>query len=257
MSLTTFSIFYYDFEIDSDHLYIDFDEGSGELTATVDQGAYTPTELAEKIKLAMDAAGTLVYTVVFNRADETFKISSTASFDLLVQNGSSANKAYEIFGFTGADRTGASSYTGARAGDFYAPQFILQDHVSSDNFQRMIKPTVNVTSTGAVEVVRFGTERFIQANIKYANNIMEANDGRVIKHNPEGVEDLQRFMQFIITKKKFEYMPDYSSRNTFQTVILESTEQEKEGTGFTLKELYDKGLPNFFETGKLVFRVIE
>jgi len=257
MSLTTFSVFYYDFEIDSDAYQISFDEGAGELTADVDFGSYTPTELAVAIKTAMDATGLLTYTVTFNRADRNFTISSTAAFDLLVSSGASAVKAFSRFGFTGADLTGLSTYTGGESGDAYFPQFILQDHVSSDNWQSLIKPSVNLTASGQVEVIRFGVEKFIQMNIKYITDLANAPDGKAIRKNPTGVADLQRFLQFVTLKKRVEFMPNELARSTFQTVLLETTDKEKDGTGYLLKELYDKGLPNIFETGKLVWRLIE
>ncbi len=255
MSLTTFSIFYYDFEIDADNYQISFDEGGGELTADIEFGSYTPTELATEVKTAMDAAGTLVYTVTFNRSTRTYTISSTAAFDLLISSGASAVKAFSKIGFTGVDQTGASTYSGSPAGDFYAPQFILQDHISTDNHQNLIKPSVNLTASGQVEVIRFGVEKFLSLNIKYITNLVM--DGRVIKSNSTGIADAQRFLQFVTLKKRVEFMPNELSRNTFQTLILDSTEQQKDGTGYILKELYDKGLPNIFETGKLVWRLIE
>lgn len=256
MSLTTFSVFYYDFEFTDDFQYIDFDEGSGELTATVAVGSYTPTEMAEQIQDAMNAVGTLTYVVTFNRSDRTFTIESTAgNFDLLVTSGSSANKAYSKFGFTGADRTGDDEYTGVAAGFEYIPQFILQDHIPTENFQSLIDPSINRSSTGKVEVIRFGVEKFLQCNIKFATDL--AMDGRVIRNNPDGVNDLIALMQYLMTKKPAEYMPDKANRNTFQKLILESTGSERDGSGFKLKELYDQGLPNFFETGNLVFRLIE
>lgn len=258
MSLSTFSIFYFNFEINEDFRYLNFDEGSGELTASIELGAYTPTQLAEQIAIAMNAVGTFAYTVVFNRTSRSFTISSlSGSFDLLVSTGSSDASAYSVIGFVGADRTGTSTYTGAESGNIYEPQFILQDHISSENFQSLISPTVVKTAAGQVEVIRFGVEKFVQMNIKWINNKFDASDSRIFKYNPEGIEDAQEFLQYLVTKKPVEFMADISALNTFQQLLLESTEQDQMGTKYQLKELYDKGLPNFFETGKLVFRVIE
>jgi len=255
MSLTTFSAFYYGFEFDSDFRYIDFDEGSGALQAEVALGSYTPTEMALVIQEAMNAVGTLTYVATFNRSDRSFTISSTANFDLLVSSGLASNKAYPAFGFTGVDRTGASTYTGGFAGSEYLPQFILQDHISTDNLQKLINPSINKSADGTVEVIRFGTEKFMQCNIKYATDLHIG--GGSFKNNPSGVSDLQTFMQYITNKKPVEFMPNELSRNTYQKLLLESTVEEKDGTGYLLKELYDKGLPNIFETGIMRFRLIE
>lgn len=255
MSLTTFSAFYYNFEFDGDSQYFCIDEGSGELIAEVALGEYTPTDMALVIQEALNNVGTLGYTVAFNRADRSFTISATGNFDLLVSSGSVTQQSYPRFGFTGADRTGASSYTGSHSGNEYLPQFILQDHISTDNYQKLVSPSVNKSAAGDVEVIRFGVEKFLQCNIKFITN--KISDGKVIRYNPTGVEDAQAFMQYITQKKPLEYMPNELSRNTYQKMVLESTELDNKGTGYKLKEMYDRGLPNFFETGPLVFRLVE
>jgi hypothetical protein len=255
MSLDTFSIFYYGFEITDSSRYISFDEGGGELTATLTMGSYTPTDIATEAQTALNAAGALTYTVTFNRSTRTFTIAATGTFSLLVSSGTSGASAFSMFGFTGTDRTSAATYTGGVAGSEYRPQFILQDHISTDNFQKLVSPKVNKAANGSVEVVRFGTEKFLQVNLKYITN--KESDGRVIKYNASGVSDAQYFMRWITLKKEVEFMPSISDRSTYQSFILESTPDDKDGTGYKLKELYDKGLPNFFETGPLVFRLIE
>lgn len=256
MSLTTFSVFYYNFEFDGDSRYFCFDEGGGELIAEIALGEYTPTDAALAVQEAFNNVGALGYTVSFNRTDRSFTISvASGTVDLLVSSGSAAGQAYSKIGFTGADRTGAATYTGSPAGNEYLPQFILQDHISTDNYQKLVSPSVNKSAAGDVEVIRFGTEKFLQCNIKFVTN--KVSDGKVIRYNPTGVEDLQSFMQYIMQKKPIEFMPNELSRNTYQKMILESTESDSKGTGYKLKELYDKGLPYFFETGPLTFRLVE
>lgn len=254
MSLSTFSVFYYGFEFDTDTQYIDFDEGSGALQAEVELGSFTPTEMALNIQEAMNSVGVLTYTVTFNRADRSFTIDSTANFDLLVSSGVSANKAYPAFGFTGSDRTSASTYTGGFSGNEYLPQFVLQDHISTENLQKLVMPSINKSASGVVEVIRFGVEKFMQCNIKFATNLHIG--GNHFKNNPSGVEDLQAFMQYITQKKPVEFMEDELTRSTYQKMLLESTVEERDGTGYLLKELYDKGLPDIYETGLLRFRLV-
>lgn len=256
MSLTTFSIFYYNFSVTNDTKYISFAEGGPELIAEIEVGDWTATELASKIKIALDTAGANVYTVVFDRVNRTYEISSTVNFDLLVSSGTSGASAFPLIGFTGSDRTGAGAYeSNLGSGDTYEPQFILQDHIPSTNYQKLVNPAVNKTATGRVEVVRFGTEKFIQMNFKFITDVLQ--DGKVIKNNPTGVADLQRFMQFAMTKRVFEYMPNINDRSLYEAVILESAPGASDGTGYQLKELYDKGLPGFFETGVFTLRVVE
>jgi hypothetical protein len=256
MSLATFSTFYYGFTVTDENKYISFAEGGPELIGEIEVGDWTASELQIKIKTALDIAGANVYTVSFDRATRLFTISTTVNFSLLVASGTSGASIFGLIGFTGADRLMAGTYTGnAAAGDIYNPQFIIQDHISSDNFQKLVNPSINKTASGRVEVIRFGTEKFIQCNFKFITN--EAQDGKVIKNNPTGVEDLQRFMQFLIQKKPVEFMKDSAVRSNFQKVLLESFPNASDGTGYQLRELYDRGLPNYFETGIFTFRVLE
>lgn len=259
MSLTTFSIFYFQYEFDDTTRYINFKEGGGpELTAEVTLGSFTPTQMATNIENALNTAATvLAFTVTFNRDDRTFTIAATGTFSLLVATGSSGSLAFPAFGFFGANRTGAATYTGSPAGNEYKPQFILQDHISTDNWRNLVKPSLNTAANGNVEVIRFGVEKFMQANIKYITDLEFVADGKVIRKNMGAVAGAQTFMNYITQKKPFEFMPNELSRSTFQSFILDSTADFKDGTGYKLKELYDKGAPNIFETGKLVLRLIE
>lgn len=255
MSLETFSKFYYGFEFDEDTQYIDFSEGGPQLTAEVTLGAYSPQQMAVEITTALNAVGALVYSCSFDNSDRTFTITGSSTFSLLVTSGTSGAKAFSAFGFSGADKTSASTYTGNAAGSVFEPQFILQDHISTDNYQRLVMPSVNKAADGTVEVIRFGTEKFLQSNIKFITN--KLSDGKVIKYNPTGVEDAQDFLQWLTLKKPVNYIEDILYPATYQTMILDSTPDNKDGTGYKLKELYDKNLPGFFETGILVFRLIE
>lgn len=257
MSLTTFSQFFYDLQITPDNLYLDFDEGSGELTAEVDLGSYSPVQGLTKIADAMTTAGTQAYSITLDRATRLVTISAPGPFDLLVSTGSSVGSdCFSTIGFNGADRTGSNSYTGdTPILSVYRPQFVLQDYIKPDHWQKLIDPTSKKTADGKIEVIKFGVETFVQMNIKFATNKKMSN--QVIKNNPSGVEDLAAFMQFAVTKSQVEFMPDLSDPNTYLTLILERTSEDQNGTAFRLRELYDRGLPEFFETGIISWRVIE
>ncbi len=82
-------------------------------------------------------------------------------------------------------------------------------------------------------------------------------DGRLIKNNPTGVDDANTFMDYVTKVAPIEFMADIGDRSTFNTIQIESTPQSKDGIDYTLKEWYDKGLPQIFETGVLTFRVID
>lgn len=255
MSLTTFSIFYFDYEVTGDNKFLNFKEGVGpELTAEIQVGSYTFSTLASAIKTALEVAGALTYTITPNRSDRSYTISSTSTFSLLVSTGSSFANIFSTIGFTGSDRTGLSTYTGSTSGQAYEPQFILQDHTPSTNSKKAVEASIRKTASGRVEVVKFGTESFVKFNIKFANDYQQ--DGRVIKNNQSGVSNLQTFMQFLITKAPIEYMPNIDDRSTFEKLMLESSPMDRDGIGYELMEMVDKNLPNYFETGILKFRVV-
>jgi hypothetical protein len=256
MSLTTFSKFYYGHTIDSTNLCLDFKEGAGpELQANLNPGDYTLTEFAVEIKRALDAIGALTYTVTVDRTTRKITISSTSNFSLLVTTGTRVgSSAWGLMGFTGADKTGASSYQSqVGSGSEYLPQQILREHIPSENFKEKTDAVVNQSASGKVQVILFGTTRFIQINIKYATNIAVSNLQVGIEYQANGVENLLAFMDYLVTKAKFEYMPNRSIPGTFQKVLLERSEESRNGTAYKLKEL-KKG-PGYFETGTLVLRV--
>jgi hypothetical protein len=155
-----------------------------------------------------------------------------------------------------ADKTGASTYTSETGGGFeYTPQFWLQSYVSSENFIEASDGVVNQAVDGSVEVVRFGETRFMEAEIRFAMNVAPGLDTGPILPYTDGVEQLQRFMRYLITKGPVEFMPDTGNRAEFETFILESTVKDSKGLGFKLKERLDIA-PGIFDTGVLTFRKV-
>jgi hypothetical protein len=258
MSLTTHSKFYFGYEISDEALYIDFDEGGAELTAELDIGNYTLTDFADELARALNEAGALTYSVDVNRSTRVLTISATGNFTLRITSGSHlGTTAFGVAGFTGADVTGDNEYIGnAGAGSEYVTQFILQSYVSPEDFQEAIYGTVNQSASGAVEVVTFGELRFIEANLKYVTNVSHGATG-VIRSDSSGVAKLRTFMQYLTTKAPLEFMPDEDTPATYYSVMLEGTPDDSKGLKYKLKELYSQGLPGYFETGNLKFRVLE
>ena len=95
---------------------------------------------------------------------------------------------------------------------------------------------------------------FIQMNFKFVTNITQPS-GSIIRNDASGVSKLITFLDYLITKAPIEFMPDENTVNTFQKVILESMADNEKGVGYRLRELYDRGLPGYFETGIMKFRV--
>lgn len=261
MALSTFSVFYYGFTIDSTNNTIDFNEvgGSSGLQAIINTGSYTLTDFLTSVKTALDSAGTGTYTVSVARATRLITITGpSGGFSLLTNTGSSVGSSpWSLMGFDEtADQTGATGYTGASgAGSEYIPQFKLQDYISSSDWQELVDVNVIESANGDIETVAFGTRNFIQANISYITDITQPDD-YIIKNNANGVSNARSFMVDITKKRPFEVMLDIDTRTTYSEVLLESTPDSKDGTGFKLKEMYSKGLPGYYETGPLRFRVL-
>lgn len=262
MALSTFSQFFYGFTVDSTNNLIDFNEtgGSSGLQATINTGSYTLTDFLTAVKTAMDAAGTGTYTVSVARATRLISITGpSGGFSLLTNSGSgSGSSPWSLMGFDEtADQTGSTGYTGASgAGSVYAPQFRLQDYVASTDWQELVDVNVIESANGDIETFAFGTRNFIQCNITYANDYSQPTSS-IIKNDASGVANLRAFMVDITKKRPFEFMPDIDTPTTYQEVLLESTPDTKDGTGFRLKEMYSKGMPGYFETGVLKLRVLD
>lgn len=93
---------------------IDFDEGGGELTATIDAGTYSHpyTDLTDNIKEKMDAAGGETYTVTYSNDDDKITIAATGAFSLDWSTGTNtATTAGAALGFdTSSDTSSATSH---------------------------------------------------------------------------------------------------------------------------------------------------
>jgi hypothetical protein len=257
MSIQTFSAFYYGHNVGTTSTSLDFAEGAGEIQANLTIGDYTLTELLDEVKNQMDAVGGQIYTITVDRKSRLVTISAPGNFELLVDTGSRADSSvYTLLGFTGSDRTGSNTYTGdLPSGSAYEPQFVLQDHISTNDWREFINPSVNESGSGEVEIVRFGEKRFMQCNIKYATNVPQPKIGP-IENNPNGLQDLRNFMDFITQKRRLEYMDDRDSPEIFEKFILESTPESSNGTSYKLKEQYGQNAVGYFDTGLLKFRKV-
>lgn len=258
MAIKTRSAFTYGHTITEDNQYINFMEnGIDELAATIEVGSYYLNEFIDKIAQALNEIGDNTYTVTLDRSTRKITISADANFDLLVTTGTQvAISAFNLIGFT-TDRSGSSSYEADIASGFiYRPQAPLTakggNYVPFDNREESVQSKVNESSSGEIEVVTYGTRNFMECNIKYATDITGQN---YIEDNASGVSDLRTFMQYITKKRPIEFLEDRDSTE-FIPCILESTQNDSQGTGFELRELYSQGLANYFETGRLVFRRI-
>ena len=257
MSITTFSKFYYLPEITASSNKINFSEASsGELEATLNNGGYTMEEGSVELKRALEAVGQFTYTVDFNRATRRYSIASASSFSLLITSGTNAgDTGYGLFGFSGPDVVSVTSASGALAGFGYEPQFILQDYVASSENEFSVDATVNQAANGTVEVFQFGTERFVEMNIRYIHDSAIGNS--VFKADANALANAIGFLSHCRKKLPIEFMPDADSESSFENLLLESTPDSKDGVGFKIKELVNVNLPTWYETGVLKFRKLD
>jgi hypothetical protein len=254
-------MFYYGFEVTEDYTILDFSEASTPLVeryAEIQAGYYSPTEFYAAIATAMSEAGTQAYSVDWNRTTRTTNFSAAANFTLKIASGShSISTLWDLIGFNsaGADQSGTSIVTPNASGKIYEPQFYLLDYVPTENRQESIESSVNETGSGKVEIVKYGVRRFMECKISFINNYQNSVNGYLL-YNPNGVADANDFMSDLIKKGHIEFIPDKTDVYTFETLMLENTEENRQGIGYKLKEDLQFGA-DYYTTGKLVFRKIE
>ncbi len=259
MAITTTPKFYYIDRVTSNDNLLNFDEGLIESTAEITPSAYSVTQLATAVQTALNLAGGQTYTVSFDRDTRFITISAASNFDLLVSSGSNAGLSiFTKIGFTGADRTGANSYTGDTAiASEYMPLFPLQNFRGFEDNEQALSASINESAdANVVEVISFGRKRLMSFNVRYVTDQAAGFKDSIFGDNPNLVQETRDFLSFIIGKSRLEFMKDETDPNTFDVVLLESTSQSRTGTAYELRELYDVGL-GYYETGTLTFRKIE
>jgi hypothetical protein len=247
----------YGFKITGSNNKIDIDEGSGEVTVTLSVGRYSPQGLMTHIASKLNEALGNTYTVSFDRATRTVTIAADASFDVLIATGSNAALGpYSLLGLGSADLIGGVSYTGGSPAGFqYRPQFRLQNYLATAHNKRAVDAAVNKSTSGEIEVVSFGEERFMECNIMFITDI-DQGDGSVIRSNSTGVQAAIDFLDACVDKERIDFVPDVTDPGTYETLLLESTPESSTGTGYQLTEEYSRGLPGYYQTGVLVFRKV-
>ena len=259
MALNTTPQFYLVDEVTKDNQKINFlepTEDNVELTATVAVGSRTVTELANAVANAMNSIGKLVYTVAFDRTTRFITISSTATFELYPITGSNAGQSiFPLIGFT-TDRSGSSSYLAdGETGRVYVPQFPVQNYKESKDNKTAISPSVNESASGVKEIIRFGNIRQYTFNFTFITDRDMGDCGNnPWINNPNAVAEVNDFLDFSTEQNPLEYMPDREDVNTFLKIQLDRTPKSRTGTDYELKELINKRLVGYYDTGRLVFR---
>lgn len=254
-TIRTLSRFFYGTTVTSSNRAIDFDEGSGELNATLRVGSYSVTEYVAEIQRAIREAGTQAYVASLDRATQKITISAPLAFDLLVSSGSRVGtSAWTMMGYTGgSDLTGLLTYTAPDiVGDRYDCQYPVFNYVSAEDNPVKENATVNETPAGIVQQVSFGDGARVEMNIRVITNKAGLKNVNFVE-NLSGISDARDFMTYLLTKGRVEFIPDRDTPNTFVKCYLEKTKEDSDARKFQLKNM---GVPDFYETGILIFRKV-
>ena len=130
--------------------YIDFDEGGGELTATLIVGTYTAIELCLEIENKMDTAGG-TYTISYSETTGKFTISSGSNFTLRWLTGThAADNVADLIGFDKtANDTGTLTYTGDYV-RIHTSENMVNDFGSAYQYDFIALLNHNLTATSAL-----------------------------------------------------------------------------------------------------------
>jgi len=255
-TLKTLSRFFYGTTVNTNNRSIDFSEdGSTELQATLQVGAYSATEYAAEWERALREAGTRAYTVVLDRATRKLQIVSPtgAVFELWSSTGSRAGTgAWEMAGFaTDADHTGALTYeSDTGCGKQYDPQLVVSEYLAFEHSKVKEQGTVNVTPAGVVQAIQFGDGSRSEMNIRGITNLALQNTSFV--QNLNGVDDALDFIAYCQSKGRVEFMPNKALPAIFTKCFLESTASDRNGLDFRLQNM----AVGIYQTGKLTFRKV-
>lgn len=255
-TLKTLSSFYYGFMFTKDNQNLNFDEGVGELTAQIKVGDYTLNEMILVITNAFNLVGSNEYSVVIDRLTRKITISANANFNLLSFSGSQAGtSAYELLGFdVNSNYTGANSYQSDNGSGYeYRPQTLLRDYIQPEDHELKESAVVSTSANGQVQTVAFGDGSRMQCNIIAVTNLVNTKNNDFYE-NPNGLEDCRKFMRYLITKSKLEFIPDIVSPQVFYKLLLESTEADKSGIGYKIKNM--QGSNNYYTSGVMLFRKV-
>jgi len=202
------------FVIDANNKYIDFDEGGGELVATLTEAIYTGQTICTEIKTRMDAAGAKVYTVTYSESTARSTIAADAgTFSLDWQTGTHGsdnadNNVAETIGFDSHfDDTGAGSYTSDLRRIHWPYEEIPRDLLTAYQYNHIALLGHNFSSSAVIKIIGADNAAFttnvVSDTITYnANNIFfylsAARTKRYIKIQITDPENSNSYLQLAV-----------------------------------------------------------
>lgn len=252
--LQTRSSFYFDIKIDPGQNRISFQELTGPLRIAVLQAkSYTLESLSIALAQAFTLAGNQVYTATFDRVTKSITLSAPDDFDILVQSGPfNGSSVYSRLALGTNDLTGQNSYTTGVIGKEYRPQLFLLDYVPGNLNQQAIESSINETSGGEVEVVRYGIKKIFEMTIDFVTETYQENGW--IENDNQALAKLQEFIEFLVQKNVVEFYPDRDNLDESVILLLERTGQSQQGVGFKIQE--KPSFVGYYTTGLLQFREV-
>lgn len=252
MGIKTYSAFIYGHTINETNRFFDFDEGAGELTAEIEIGSYSLNDFIAAVSTAINKKGTQEYTINLDRTERKITISAPGTFTLLPETGQNKDlSSYPLMGYELDTLSAISHLADNASGSYFEPQNILQKYVDFENNVKTINSVSRTTATGRVEVVSYGTVKFMMCNI---TPITDISPQISIKSNPNAVSDFRTFMSYCITKAPIEFIADIDAPDLFVKALLDSTAESKDGVDFKIKELFGRKLFGYYQSGNLTFR---
>lgn len=260
-TITTLSKFYYNFNVTASTVALDFADGGPEINANLTVGIYTASQLAAHVQAVLIAAsGNANFRCSFDYATGKFTIYKTSggNFELLWYTGyyagfGSTTSSRVLLGYDQTNLSGAITYTAQNTGgSSYEPQYILADYVAAEHNIVKENASVNQTAVGYVRQVSFGDGARIEMNIRIITNKVGLTNTNFI-NDAAGVSKFLSFMAYLLTKNPVEFLPNKASSAVVHKCYLESTKEDKDARKFQLKNMK---VPDFYESGVLVFRKV-
>ena len=129
----------------------------------------------------------------------------------------------------------------------------MQKYVDFEDNVKTTEANINQSASGSVEVVSYGTVKYMECNIMFQTDIVQGK-GSDLKADANGVGNLREFLKYGITKSPMEFIYDIDTPSIYKDCLLEKTKQSPKGVDFKLSELYSKGFAKYFESGMITFR---
>lgn len=247
-TLLTRSQFYFGHLMTSLNQNFDFKEGSDEFTAILPLGDMTLNEFVDELETQMNLVGGQVYTITLNRTTRVITIAAPGTFEIRIDGPFAGTSGWLLAGFN-ANRTGSNSYVGnIGSGSKYETQYKFFKYLSPDDMRVLESSAVTQSARGDVQVISFGDGRRMECEIKPITNLDLENEG--FNFNATGLADARTFLDYITRKSKVEFMPDVADPETYYEILLDSTDYDKNGTGFALKNI----APDMYTSGLLKWR---